>query len=105
MTRMRLTAFAGGILAATALVFVSVGAAAPTKAAAAPSTCLVTDIGGLNDRGFNHLAYVGLLRGQGEAARERRAVLQSRRAATTTSRTSRPASRSTRRTSSSASGS
>jgi basic membrane protein A len=26
------------------------------------SVCLVTDIGGLNDRGFNHLAYVGLLR-------------------------------------------
>jgi len=24
---------------------------------------LVTDIGGLNDRGFNHLSYVGLLRG------------------------------------------
>ena len=24
------------------------------------SVCLVTDIGGLNDRGFNHLAYVGL---------------------------------------------
>ena len=24
--------------------------------------CLVTDIGGLNDHGFNHLAYVGLLR-------------------------------------------
>ena len=27
---------------------------------------LVTDIGGLNDRGFNHLSYVGLLRGQSE---------------------------------------
>jgi basic membrane protein A len=27
---------------------------------------LVTDIGGLNDRGFNHLSYVGLLRAQGE---------------------------------------
>ena len=25
---------------------------------------LVTDIGGLNDRGFNHLAYVGLLRAE-----------------------------------------
>src|SRR5579862_3521598 len=63
---MRLTAFAGGILAATALVFVSVGAAAPTKAAAAPSTCLVTDIGGLNDHGFNHLAYLGLLRAKSQ---------------------------------------
>jgi basic membrane protein A and related proteins len=66
VTRMRLTAFAGGILAATALVFVSVGAAAPTKAAAAPSTCLVTDIGGLNDHGFNHLAYLGLLRAKSQ---------------------------------------
>ena len=27
---------------------------------------LVTDIGGLNDRGFNHLSYVGLLRAQSE---------------------------------------
>jgi basic membrane protein A and related proteins len=27
---------------------------------------LVTDIGGLNDRGFNHLSYVGLQRAQGE---------------------------------------
>jgi basic membrane protein A and related proteins len=26
------------------------------------SACLVTDIGGLNDKSFNHLAYVGLLR-------------------------------------------
>src|SRR5262249_4895197 len=29
-------------------------------AAAAVKACLVTDIGGLNDRSFNHLAYVGL---------------------------------------------
>ena len=27
---------------------------------------LVTDIGGLNDRGFNHLSYVGLLRAQND---------------------------------------
>ena len=27
---------------------------------------LVTDVGGLNDRGFNHLSYVGLLRAQRE---------------------------------------
>jgi basic membrane protein A len=63
VTRTRLTAFAGGLLAAAALVFVSVSLAAPaTDAASKPSTCLVTDIGGLNDHGFNHLAYVGLLR-------------------------------------------
>jgi len=33
---------------------------------------LVTDIGGLNDRGFNHLSYVGLLRAQGELGIEQR---------------------------------
>jgi len=34
------------------------------KAAATLKVGLVTDIGGLNDRGFNHLAYVGLLRAE-----------------------------------------
>lgn len=33
---------------------------------------LVTDIGGLNDRGFNHLSYVGLLRAQRELGIEQR---------------------------------
>jgi basic membrane protein A and related proteins len=33
---------------------------------------LVTDIGGLNDRGFNHLSYVGLLRAQRELGVEQR---------------------------------
>ena len=38
------------------------GAAKSSKQSATPFVaCLVTDIGGLNDRGFNHLAYVGLL--------------------------------------------
>src|SRR5689334_656295 len=27
---------------------------------------MVTDVGGLNDRGFNHLAYVGLLRAKAQ---------------------------------------
>jgi basic membrane protein A len=56
-------------LAATALVVsASTGAAAAKPAAsharlagtAAPKVGLVTDIGGLNDHGFNHLAYLGL---------------------------------------------
>jgi basic membrane protein A len=48
--------------ALSALAFVSVGGASETKQAASPMVaCLVTDIGGLNDRGFNHLAYVGLV--------------------------------------------
>src|SRR5438876_2727514 len=33
---------------------------------------LVTDIGGLNDRGFNHLSYVGLLRAKRELSIEQR---------------------------------
>ena len=52
-------AIAGGIVALAALVVVSVGVAKPTKHSAGFTACLVTDIGGLNDRGFNHLAYVG----------------------------------------------
>ena len=33
-----------------------------TSAAAAKKIGLVTDVGGLNDKGFNHLSYVGLQR-------------------------------------------
>src|ERR671936_466536 len=33
---------------------------------------LVTDVGGLNDRGFNHLSYVGLLRAQKELGVQQR---------------------------------
>jgi basic membrane protein A and related proteins len=58
-----------GIAAAAAIVltvFVAGGTAAtPTghaKASAPPRVGLVTDIGGLNDRSFNHLAYLGLQR-------------------------------------------
>src|SRR5256714_4233402 len=53
-------------VAALALALVtgaSAGKAKPTSThtkAAALKVGLVTDIGGLNDRGFNHLAYVGL---------------------------------------------
>src|SRR3954451_20445823 len=53
-------AIVGGIVALAALVVVSVGVAKSTKQSASFTACLVTDIGGLNDRGFNHLAYVGL---------------------------------------------
>ncbi len=37
---------------------------APTRAATALKVGLVTDIGGLNDRSFNHLAFVGLQRAE-----------------------------------------
>jgi basic membrane protein A len=43
---------------------VHAAAAAPAKHAAALKVGLVTDTGGLNDRSFNHLAYVGLLKAQ-----------------------------------------
>src|SRR3954453_23203850 len=33
---------------------------------------LVTDIGGLNDRGFNHLSYLGVLRAQKELGVQQR---------------------------------
>lgn len=46
---------AAGILAGTSLA-----QSAKTGRAQAVSACLVTDIGGLNDKSFNHLAYVGL---------------------------------------------
>src|SRR5256714_9931591 len=57
-------------VAALALALVtgaSAGKAKPTSThakSAALKVGLVTDIGGLNDRGFNHLAYVGLQRAQ-----------------------------------------
>ncbi|HEY4346213.1 MAG TPA: hypothetical protein VGM80_01390, partial [Gaiellaceae bacterium] len=61
MRKTRMMGFAGGVIALAALAFVSAGIAKPTSHAATPmSVCLVTDIGGLNDHGFNHLAYLGL---------------------------------------------
>ena len=50
-----------GVLALAALV---VGATASAQRAAPVKVALVTDIGGLNDKGFNHLSYVGLQRAQ-----------------------------------------
>ena len=68
MTGKRLLLRAVALLALAALV-VAAGAAARTGRASGPTAkqatvkvALVTDIGGLNDRGFNHLSYVGLQR-------------------------------------------
>ena len=58
--------------------------------AAASSACLVTDIGGLNDKSFNHLAYVGLQQRARRAGHQGR-VSSSRSRRPTTSRTSRRA--------------
>src|SRR5205809_1829410 len=46
-----------------AVIVAAVGASAHYASAAGKkqfSACLVTDIGGLNDKSFNHLAFVGL---------------------------------------------
>ena len=51
------------------------GPAASAAHKAGFSACLVTDIGGLNDKSFNHLAYVGLLHAQRAGIKTR--VIQS----------------------------
>jgi len=50
-----------GVAALCALI---VGATASAQRSATAKVALVTDIGGLNDKGFNHLSYVGLQRAQ-----------------------------------------
>jgi len=55
-----------GLAMAAAMLAVVAGgqAAAGAKDAKTLKIGMVTDVGGLNDRGFNHLAYVGLLQAQ-----------------------------------------
>jgi basic membrane protein A len=68
-----ITAFAGAAVAKPA------AKAAPAThftASAVPKIGLVTDIGGLNDHGFNHLAYVGLQEAQAKLGVQTR-VLES----------------------------
>src|SRR5690242_19114308 len=48
------------LVAVLGLAVVGGGTAAPAKQQAAIKVALVTDIGGLNDKGFNALAYNGL---------------------------------------------
>jgi basic membrane protein A len=55
------------------------GASASAAHKAGFSACLVTDTGGLNDKSFNHLAYVGLLNAQKHGVKGR--VIQSKSAA------------------------
>ncbi len=55
------------------------GGSASAAHKASFSACLVTDIGGLNDKSFNHLAYVGLLAAEKQGITGR--VLQSKSAA------------------------
>jgi len=51
------------------------GSSASAAHKASFSACLVTDVGGLNDKSFNHLAYVGLLRAEKAGVKGR--VIQS----------------------------
>jgi basic membrane protein A len=70
------------IAAVTVLVASLAAAVRGSSASAAPkafSACLVTDIGGLNDKSFNHLAYVGLQLAQKRGIKGR--VIQSKSAA------------------------
>jgi len=57
--RTRLAALAVVAMVAAAAVLAGTSLAQTTRAQAT-SACLVTDVGGLNDKSFNHLAYVGL---------------------------------------------
>ena len=57
--RTRLAVLVAVALVATAAILAGTGLAKTGKAEAT-SACLVSDIGGLNDKSFNHLAYVGL---------------------------------------------
>jgi basic membrane protein A and related proteins len=54
------------VAVAVALLAASCGGGGKKSSSAGIKIGLVTDIGQLNDRGFNHLAYVGLLRAQKE---------------------------------------
>jgi basic membrane protein A and related proteins len=62
----RLVPLAFGVLAVLALLVAALGASAAPSASdqATNRIAVVTDIGGLNDKGFNHLSYVGLQRAQ-----------------------------------------
>jgi basic membrane protein A and related proteins len=63
--KMKLLLLAVAALTGTAmLVAVATGSAESHKAQAAVKVADVTDVGSLNDKGFNHLSYVGLLRAQ-----------------------------------------
>ena len=66
------------LVAALVAAFVAVTRSSSASAAhkATFSACLVTDIGGLNDKSFNHLAYVGLLKAEKAGVKGR--VIQSK---------------------------
>jgi basic membrane protein A and related proteins len=66
-----------GLAAAAVMLAMALSAtAAPSKSGATTvKTAIVTDIGGLNDKGFNHLAYVGLQKAQKQLSVQTRAYI------------------------------
>jgi basic membrane protein A and related proteins len=52
------------VIAVAVAAAAGIGQAAPSKQKATVKVAVVTDIGGLNDKGFNHLAFVGLQRAE-----------------------------------------
>ena len=82
MKRIALVTVVVAALAATAAAVGYSSAAAPASSAVSASTFKVglsTDIGGLNDRSFNHLAYVGLQRAAKRLGVQTRVVQAARR--------------------------
>ena len=65
------------LCAALALTVASVGSAKPSKTQATSGlkVALVTDIGGLNDKGFNALAYKGLKDAQSQLGVQGRVLI------------------------------
>jgi basic membrane protein A len=64
-----------GVLAVAIAAVAGAGRAAPAKKQATIKVGVVTDIGGLNDKGFNHLAYVGLQRAKKQLKVQGRAYI------------------------------
>lgn len=71
------TLLVGSVALVAVAALAGTGFAAQGKTAAAGSTCLVTDVGGLNDRSFNQLAYAGLKRAQKDLGIEGRVLTSS----------------------------
>jgi basic membrane protein A and related proteins len=76
--RVRRWVLAAGVVALAAAIAVgtALGSAQTPKArAASAGVALVTDIGGLNDKGFNHLAYLGFKRAQSKLGIQGRVII------------------------------
>ena len=66
-----------GVMAVAIAAAAGIGRAAPAKPQATVKVAVITDIGGLNDKGFNHLSYVGLQRAKKKLGVQGRVYLTS----------------------------